>query len=410
MMREYFESVVSGIEAKIAAGPEGRTPRRLYALEVANLGRRLYSGRDKVAWCGVLAPFDLLNVLGVNSCYVEFVGASLAASGMVGSFLERAENEGFAPDSCGYHRGVMGAALEGLMPEPDVLVATSAPCSAGVSTMENLARHFDKDLFVLHVPLTASRSGVEHLAVQLRELVEFVSSHTGTSLDPGKLRDAMVLANEARELMVEIYDLASRVPSPISSRDLRDLGIVLTLFFGTPTAVSLAKVFRDDLRRRVEAGESGLPDEKLRLMWIQNRIQFRNPLEKMMAEEHGAVIVIDELNAVTWEPVDPDDPWEGIAHRIASTPLCSPIEQRTAHLCQLAEKYQIHGAIHPCHWGCRQGAGARGLLGKALGDIGVPMLDLAVDCIDTRAFSEGQARTRIGAFLEMLESRPSPWS
>ena len=409
-MREYFDDIVSGIEAKLVAEPMARKPRRLYALEVAKLGQRLYSENEGVAWCGVLAPFDVLNALGVSSCFVEFIGASLAASGMVESFLERAEDEGFGPDTCAYHRGVMGAALQGLMPEPQAFVATSAPCSAGVATMENLARHFDRDLFMLHVPLTASSAGVDHLARQLREMVAYVEPRTNTKLDPARLYEAMVLSNEARALMKEIFGYAAQVPAPISSHDLRDLGIVLPLFFGTPAAVTVAEAYRDELKRRVESTDENRQRENLRLMWIQNRIQFRNPLERMMAEEHGAVIVIDELNSITWEPIDPSDPWQGIAERIASTPLCSPVEQRAAHLCDLAREYKIDGAIHPCHWGCRQGAGARGLLQKSLGDVGVPMLDLAVDCIDTRAFSEGQLRTRVGAFLEMLASRPSPWS
>jgi benzoyl-CoA reductase/2-hydroxyglutaryl-CoA dehydratase subunit BcrC/BadD/HgdB len=31
-----------------------------------------------------------------------------------------------------------------------------------------------------------------------------------------------------------------------------------------------------------------------------------------------------------------------------------------------------------------------------------------VDCVDDRKFTEGQARTRLEAFLEMMEGRPSP--
>jgi benzoyl-CoA reductase/2-hydroxyglutaryl-CoA dehydratase subunit BcrC/BadD/HgdB len=37
------------------------------------------------------------------------------------------------------------------------------------------------------------------------------------------------------------------------------------------------------------------------------------------------------------------------------------------------------------------------------------VLNLEVDCIDPRPFAEGQLRTRLEAFAEMLESRPSPW-
>nr|HPI23203.1 2-hydroxyacyl-CoA dehydratase family protein [Spirochaetota bacterium] len=59
---------------------------------------------------------------------------------------------------------------------------------------------------------------------------------------------------------------------------------------------------------------------------------------------------------------------------------------------------------------CRQGTGARGLIEEGLKEIGVPVLNLEVDCIDSRKFTEGQFRTRIEAFMEMLAGRPSPWS
>ncbi len=410
-MREYFAGIVNSLEHKLEVDPvQTRTARRKYALETARLGQRLYSGTERVAWCGVAAPFDLLNALDISSCFVEFVGANLAGSGMVSTFLDRAESQGWAPDSCAYHRAVMGAALRGMMPEPDVLVATSAPCSAGVATLENLARHFGKDLFVLHVPQTDSPEAVALLAQQIKEMIRFVAQRTGTTVEPARLREAMLLSNQARELLVQVYHLANRVPSPVSSNDLRDLGIVLPLFFGTQAAVDIARGYRDELLRRVDTGERALPRERIRLMWIQNRIQFRTSIERTIAHEFGAVIVIDELNDVTWEPVDPDDPWEGLARRMSGMPLCAPAEQRIRHLRNLARSHRVDGVIHPCHWGCRQSLGARGLIQQGLGEIGVPMLDLAVDCIDTRAFSAGQVRTRMGAFLEMLAQRPSPWS
>jgi benzoyl-CoA reductase/2-hydroxyglutaryl-CoA dehydratase subunit BcrC/BadD/HgdB len=49
------------------------------------------------------------------------------------------------------------------------------------------------------------------------------------------------------------------------------------------------------------------------------------------------------------------------------------------------------------------------MISQGLSQIGVPVLNLEVDCVDTRNFSEGQLKTRLEAFTEMLDSRPSPW-
>ena len=169
MMKQYFDDLVSGIEAKIKADPGSRSPRKVYALEVAKLGRRLYSGEEEIAWCGVTAPFDLLAAMGVTSCFVEFVGAMLASTGMVSDFLIEAEQAGFAGDTCAYHKSVLGAARKNMMPVPNFLIATSCPCTGGLAVMETLARHFEKDLFVLNVPQEETKQSVQYLIIFLND-------------------------------------------------------------------------------------------------------------------------------------------------------------------------------------------------------------------------------------------------
>jgi benzoyl-CoA reductase/2-hydroxyglutaryl-CoA dehydratase subunit BcrC/BadD/HgdB len=409
MMKPYFDDLVAGIETRLADDPASRSPRKVYALEVARLGQRLYGGAEKVAWCGVTAPFDLLAAMGVTSCFVEFVGAMLAATGMEGVFLEEAEHAGFAGDTCGYHRAVLGAARKDIMPVPDFLIATSSPCTGGLAVMENLARHFEKDLFVLNVPQEPTDAGVRYLAAQVRDMAAFVSDHTGSPLDPARLREAIVHTNRARELLRETYQLAQHVPSPATGRMMGNFGIAMALLLGTEAAVEVARTYRDDFARKVEDSQGGTDRENLRLLWIQNRIQFKNPLIEILEKDYGAVVVADELNAITWEAIDPEDPYEGLAQRAISIPFNGQGHRRIAHLQTMATAFKVNGAINPCNWGCRQGTGARGLIGEGLKAIGVPVLNLEVDCIDSRNFAEGQLRTRLEAFAEMIAGRPSPW-
>jgi len=406
-MREFFDKLINGITKAINADPDGYNSRKKYVLEVARLGRELYSGEKPVAWCGITAPFDLLRAMNVTSCFVEFIGGMLASSGIIESFLEQSEQAGYASDICGYHRAVIGAVEKGIMPRPDFLIASTCPCSGGTAVIENLARIFNKDLFVLQIPQLPTDDNVKYLADQLKDLTSFVSHHTGTGLDGEKLKKIIENTNLAREYMQKAYELARHIPSPTSGRDLKDFGIVMSLLLGTEEAVSITKSYLDEYRGKISSGWNS--DEKFRLMWIQNRIQFKNPIETMLRDEYGAVIVVDELNDIFWDPIDPEDPYTGLAKRAISIPFNGPAEYRINYLKGLAEKYRVHGAINPCNWGCRQGAGSRGLIEKGLKEIDIPVLNLEVDCIDSRNFSEGQLRTRIEAFIEMLGSRPSPW-
>jgi benzoyl-CoA reductase/2-hydroxyglutaryl-CoA dehydratase subunit BcrC/BadD/HgdB len=404
-MYQYFKDMATGIEAKILQDPDLPNPRKRYALEIARLGSRLYSDDHHVAWCGVAVPFDLLNAMGTTSCFVEFVGAVLAATGMAEPFLEEAEQAGFVGDTCGFHRSVVGAARQKIMPEPDFMIASTCPCSGGVAVMENLARLFQKDLFILNVPQNNSEQSVAYLADQIRAMVEFVARHTGEPLDEGKLRQAVEHTNRARHLMEDLYRLAQNVPSPTDGRLLTNFGLVMPLFLGTEAAVEIAQAYKDEFADRMENGIQGVPAEKLRLLWIQNRIQFSNPLVDLLEKEYRANVVSDELNDIYWDPIDPDDPYRSLARRAIAIPLNGNIQGRIKHLRKLARAYRLDGAINPCHWGCRQGTGARGLISEGLREIGVPVLNLEVDCLDQRNFAEGQLRTRIEAFVEMLESR-----
>jgi benzoyl-CoA reductase/2-hydroxyglutaryl-CoA dehydratase subunit BcrC/BadD/HgdB len=409
MMYQYFKDMATGIEAKISQDPDIPNPRKRYALETARLGSRLYSGKDTVAWCGIAVPFELLNAMGITSCFVEFVGAVLAATGMADPFLEEAEQAGFVGDTCGYHRAVIGAARKKVMPEPDFLIASTCPCSGGVAVMENLAHLFNKELFVLNVPQETSEQSVAYLVDQIRDMVAFVARHTGTPLDEFKLRQAVENTNQARKLMQDMYQLAQNVPSPTDGRLLTNFGLVMPLFCGTTAAVEIAQAYKDEFTARMQQGTPGVPDEKLRLLWIQNRIQFKNPLVDLLEKEYQANIVSDELNDIYWDAIDPEDPYSGLARRAIAIPLNGNVQDRIKHLRKLARAYKLDGAINPCNWGCRQGTGARGLISEGLKDVGVPVLNLEVDCVDKRNFADGQLRTRLEAFIEMLESRPSPF-
>lgn len=401
MMYEHFDNVVKGITAKLNQDPEGINARKKYALELSKLGKRLYSKDENIAWCGVTAPFDLLSSMGVTSCFVEFVGAILSSTQAAGYFLEEAEDSGFATDSCAYHRAVMGAVLKNAMPEPDFIIGTSSPCTAGLAIVENFANQYKKDFLILNVPQNYTKDAVKFLAAQIEDMTRFVYDHTKRPLSKEKLGIALDYFNRSSQILKDIYDLAKTKPSPVDNKFLKDFGTVMTLLMGTQQGVDICQAFKDELNHRIETCQHHASKEKIRLMWIQNRIQYPFPINEML-DDLGARLVVDELNDVTWESMDPDNPFESIAKRMISIPYSMDTSERIRHMQDIALAYKIDGAINPCHWGCRQGTGPRGLISKGLKDINVPVLNLEIDCVDSRNLAKGQIETRVEAFIEML--------
>ncbi|MCK5312494.1 MAG: 2-hydroxyacyl-CoA dehydratase, partial [Desulfobacteraceae bacterium] len=247
MMYEYFDDVVKGITEKLDQDPSGINARKKYALEISKLGRKLYSEDEKIAWCGVLAPFDLLGSMGVTPCFIEFVGAMLSSMQMAGTFMEEAEDSGFATDSCAYHRAVMGAVMKNVMPEPDFIIGTSSPCTAGLSIVENFAKQYKKDFFVLNVPQNYTKEAVKFLTSQIEEMVSFVEAHTKEPLSKEKLGIALENFNESTRLIKDIYNLAKTNPSPVDNNFLKDFSTVVPLIMATQEGVDVCQAFKDEL-------------------------------------------------------------------------------------------------------------------------------------------------------------------
>jgi benzoyl-CoA reductase/2-hydroxyglutaryl-CoA dehydratase subunit BcrC/BadD/HgdB len=401
MMYDYFKNMVDGVSQKLLQDPDSINAKKKYVLEIAKIGQKLYTRDEKIAWCGVTIPFDLLNSMGVTSCFVEFIGAMLSSNETAPIFIKEAEDSGYAPDSCAYHRAVTGAMLKDIMPEPDFIIGSSSPCTAGLAVMEDMARRFKKDFFILNVPQNNSKESVKFLTDQIKEMTRFITAHTQKTLSMEKLGRALEFFNESSLILKDIYNLAKQTPSPVDNRLLKDFGTVIGLIMGTRKGVEICQAFKDELIDRIESQKIDPSKEKIRIMWIQNRIQYKFPIEKML-EDFGVKIVVDELNDVTWEPMDPDNPFESIARRIISIPYSLGTSERIAHMQMLAREYKLDGAINPCHWGCRQGTGVRGLTTKGLKDVNVPVLNLEIDCVDSRNLAQGQIETRLEAFVEML--------
>ncbi len=401
MILDYYRDVAEGVEDRLANDPGDTVARKLLTLELARLGVRLFDGEHRVAWCGIATPYDLLAAMDVTPCFVEFVGATLASTGMAGGMIGAAEQAGYSTDSCAYHRAVLAADMAGLMPDPDFVVGTSCPCSGGLAVVEQIATRHDRPLFAIHVPPHDDDDAVAFLAEQYRALARFVEQRLDQPLDGDRLRAAMDLSNRTREVMVELFDVAGRSPTPARRRDMVNVGITLPLMFGTPAGLTVAEAYRDELSAKEDLGGR----ESVRLLWLQNRIQFRNPLADLLADEYGAHVVADELNDVWWDAIDPDDPFTGMARRTLSSPLMLSARRRVDNVWRMVQQHDIDGVVNPCHWGCRQGTGTRGLVQQGLREHGVPVLNLEVDCVDERNFSAGQLQTRLEAFVEMLLTR-----
>ena len=69
---------------------------------------------------------------------------------------------------------------------------------------------------------------------------------------------------------------------------------------------------------------------------------------------------------------------------------------------KFAQEFQADGVINFCHWGCKQSAGGVMLLKEKMQELEIPFLNLDGDGMDRRNSHDGQIKTRLEAFLELL--------
>lgn len=399
-LKTYFDSLVEALGRKLG---EKKTSRRVLAYETGRIGQKLFDPKYASALTGVFVPFEIFQAMDVGAVFIEFVGAMLAGTGQSVAFLRIAEQAGYPADGCGYHRALIGAATQGLLGKPDLLIGATTPCDGGLKTIMNLAHHAGVEPFVLDIPYPpATREKIDYLAGQYRAMMDYIKRLSGKKADPERLRVAARNSNTATGIVRELYELCKRKPAPIDSETLKNFQIIFALLMGSAEGIEVAQTFLDEARAHADNGCSGLPNEKFRLLWVQNRIQFKNNLINYMQDKFGAKIVIDELNYIYWDDLDEDDPLDGLAVRQIEHPLNGTVEGRIATLKRLATEYGIDGAINPSHWGCRQSCGIRQIMKDELQNIGVPFINLDVDCIDPTNYFEGQLLTRLQSFMEIL--------
>ncbi len=399
ILKQYFFQLEDALKKKLELK---LTPRRKFIYEIARIGTRIFDENWSNGWTTVFVPYEILNSMNVSGMFVEFFGAMLSGAGISRTYFELAESKGYSTDSCSYHRTIIGAAMDGLIPEPDVLIGASIPCNGGVKALKRIGEIFNKEVFILNIPIDVTSKSIDYLVDQYEQMIDYIGENTGRKLDYDKLKQAIKYNNQAREYLIEVNDLCKNVPSPSISNDLKNF-IMNILLLGTKEGVEVAKNYRDEFQYRIN--NKLFPKEKYRLLWIQNRIQFKTDLINTLEERFGANVVIDELNHIWWDELDESDPLRSLAYRMMTHPLVGPVERRLKILTQLAKEYKVDGAINPAHWGCRQSGGARVLFKEALQKVGVPLIHLDVDCVDERNYSHGQILTRLEAFMEMVTAR-----
>ena len=111
------------------------------------------------------------------------------------------------------------------------------------------------------------------------------------------------------------------------------------------------------------------------------------------------------MNLDYMEPLDTTRPLEALAKKMLCNVYNGSYDRKARMVSDLATELHADGVINFCHWGCKQSSGGVFRLREALREADIPLLVIDGDGMDRRNSHDGQIKTRLEAFLEVVNQK-----
>lgn len=373
----------------------------------ANLFRQAYRDESVVAWRSSFLPTEPLFALDIIPFPAESVVSMLTNSGLGAKVLDSAEEHSYSRDTCSFLRGTYGAVTEDCLPTPDFLACTSMYCDASAKLFYNLSRKYNKTYFYIDVPYHYDQAhAIDYVAKQIEEMVEKMAELSGRKVDYNKLVESIEFSNQARDYFVKINELRQAHPAPMLGGEAINHTVVLAHTWGSQEIIGIYKLLYEELKQRADSKIGAIEGgEKHRILWRNLKPYYSDYIMSYLELEKKAAIAFEEANFIYWEQMDPKEPYKSLAKRMLSNPPLGEYKRWLEVTLRLVNEYEVDGVIEFAHWGCHHLNSGTQILKQTLENKEIPLLILDGDCVDSRDYSDGQVKTKIDAFLEVLDKK-----
>ncbi len=381
-------------------------------LNYFDLVREGLRGKRPAIWHFLTLPQEPLRALDSTVLAPEFVGGVFAILGMAEKYLDLAAQH-MPEHICTLNRFPVGLSLSGDTALPDLMVyAATNPCDAGLVSYAVLEHAFqDLPFYCLDIPHVLNRRAVRYVAEQIQDMVRFIEAKLGLKMDLDRLRQHIQVSNQTLEMQRKLFELQKRTPCPAPSvahilHGYGNLGLP-----GIPEMIGWYQRQLDWIRERAEAGQGAVPEEKIRLVWIANNIDFDFGIYEWLEREYGAVSVACAMGFFSMDPIDPAAEEMAIYEGLALRTMCYPMpmngraaaEDYIQTSVRLAEEFRADAVIFAANTGCKYQWAAPKLIQDGLSRaLGLPVLAFEVSPWDGRVVSAETIKAKLASFLETV--------
>jgi len=397
--REFAPLQVAVIESQVALFEDlaqaASDPNRKVALFEFGLTPQMFYAFDCAPLC--METFQGLFVRIRKEVFYDFVAA--------------AEEAGASSDVCSTDRFILGAALQGELPSENAFFVTaSAPCDGTRIAYPIMQKVLEIPTLFLESPYTYGREAARWYAGQLKqELIPFLEEVTGKKFDIDRFREVIEESNKAYELMVDLYEIYTRKPTPHPSslRAMAYGGFITSA--GTPGLTKTVQLLYDDAVRRVKEGIQPPNEEKYRVMWAHVQPGYDGSFYSWMEETLGATVVTTSLSSTPiLKPIDTTSldtmlegyAWQGLDLTMSLMRMDSKTLWDATMLAY--DYYNCDCLIVTQHPGCKSICGAAGLWRRYAREQDIPTLFIELDYNDDRVLSPELLRQQVEEFFNTV--------
>ena len=268
----------------------------------------------------------------------------------------------------------------------------------------------DVPMYIMDVPQMKRPEDILKWKNEIIAFTKKVEEFTGNEVTAEKLAESIKLHNEKRKALQRVYDCRKSKCLPISGRDA--LLMTQISFFDDPArCAQMCNRLADELEQRIKDGVSVVSEGTKRILITGTPLAVPNWKLHNIIETSGGAVVCEEMctgtryfeNLVDESGTTLDEMFTNLSERYMKTNCAcfTPNTGRIDDILRMVKEYQVDGVIDcSLKFCCLYDTEKRGV-SAALKEAGVPVMSLETDYEDTDA---GQLRTRIGAFIEMLNN------
>lgn len=353
---------------------------------------------QKSIWVNIFAPTEFFLAMDLKPLFIEAFSSFMSGFYIEDSLIDRAESSGITNTLCSYHKIFLGAGELGILKKPGMAVTTSMACDANINTFRYLALKYDIPLYVIDIPYEYNLDTVEYVKVQLMEMVQLTEKVFNRKLDVDRLREIVVCENRSRRLIKEyIENLRYKCLNTTMAQEMYML-FTSHVFMGLKETHDFYERLVKDIKKAPDRSGKGV-------FFIHLVPMFEKSFKKYMSFNGEFQLLSSDINCDFLGEMDSDDPFEAIARKMILNMYNGGFERRVKTVSDLVDRIKPDGVIQFCHWGCKQSAGGAGIYRDYFRKKGIPFLAVDGDAVDKRNNQEGQIKTRLEAFLEMLKRR-----